>query len=158
MLGSRFFYSLMLFLTWTSFLQAQLQENLLQNIESREKISLDGAWKIIVDPLENGYYNHRYQPKKDGYFLNKKMKSVSDLIEYDFDTDATIKVPGDWTPKEDDPGSTAAHGSRHRARCRGALQDQESPRGHQRVRGRIRQGDGPDQAQARARVGVPCRA
>jgi beta-glucuronidase len=70
--------------------------DLLQNIESREKQTLDGAWKIIVDPLENGYYNHRYQPHEEGYFKNKKMTSPSDLIEYDFDTDGSLMVPGDW--------------------------------------------------------------
>ncbi len=48
--------------------------NLLQNIDSREKTSLNGMWDIIVDPLENGYYNHRLQPKDNGYFLNAKMQ------------------------------------------------------------------------------------
>ncbi|MGE5942781.1 MAG: glycoside hydrolase family 2 protein, partial [Flavobacteriales bacterium] len=70
--------------------------NLLQNIESREKISLNGMWDIIVDPLENGYYSHRMQPKDDGYFRNAKMKSPSDLIEYNFDTSDQLVVPGDW--------------------------------------------------------------
>ena len=75
------------------------QENnpdLLQNIHSRNTQSLDGLWQIIVNPLENGYYNHRYQPRDDGYFRNDKMKSPSDLIEYDFDTDMELMVPGDW--------------------------------------------------------------
>ena len=70
--------------------------SILQNIDSREKISMDGVWQIIIDPLENGYYNHRYQPKENGYFENKKMESPSDLIEYDFDTGLQISVPGDW--------------------------------------------------------------
>ena len=70
--------------------------NLLQNIDSREKTSLNGLWDIIVDPLENGYYNHRLLPKDDGYFSNAKMQSPSDLIEYDFDTSFQLMVPGDW--------------------------------------------------------------
>ena len=70
--------------------------SLLQNIASRKVTTLDGKWKIIVDPLENGYYNHRYQPRDDGYFKNGKAKSPSDLIEYDFDTDVELQVPGDW--------------------------------------------------------------
>ena len=49
-----------------------------------------------MDPLENGYYNHRYLPHENGYFKNQKMKSPSDLIEYDFDTDMELSVPGDW--------------------------------------------------------------
>ena len=48
-------------------LYSQEQElNLIQNIEAREKLTFDGTWKIIVDPLENGYYNHRYLPHKEG--------------------------------------------------------------------------------------------
>lgn len=74
---------------------------LLQNIDNREKTSLNGLWDIIVDPLENGYYNHRLQPKSDGYFSNRKMKSPSDLIEYNFDTSLQLMVPGDWNTQMD---------------------------------------------------------
>ena len=70
--------------------------DLLQNIESRDKISLNGSWDIIVDPLENGYYNHRLIPKSNGYFTNAKMKSPSSLVEYNFDTSLQLMVPGDW--------------------------------------------------------------
>ncbi len=76
--------------------QQQYAASLLQNIDARNKTSLNGMWQIIIDPLENGYYNHRYQPKPDGYFKNAKMKTPSDLIEYDFDTDLQLMVPGDW--------------------------------------------------------------
>jgi beta-glucuronidase len=76
--------------------QEAVFSDLLQNIDSREKTSLNGLWDIIVDPLENGYYNHRLQPKNDGYFMNAKMKSPSDLIEYNFDSSLQLMVPGDW--------------------------------------------------------------
>ena len=69
--------------------------NLLQNIGARDSQTLNGRWQIIVDPLENGYYNHRYQPRDDGYFKNAKMQKPTDLIEYDFDTDEELMVPGD---------------------------------------------------------------
>lgn len=75
--------------------------NLLQNIDSREKTSLNGMWDIIVDPLENGYYNHRMQPKDDGFFRNAKMQSPSDLVEYNFDTSLQLMVPGDWNTQMD---------------------------------------------------------
>lgn len=76
---------------------AQAEEQLiLQNIHARKTQNLNGLWQVIVDPLENGYYNYRYQPRDDGYFKNEKMKSPSDLIEYDFDTDQELRVPGDW--------------------------------------------------------------
>ena len=78
--------------------QEMTKENLvIQNIESRKVTSLIGLWQAIVDPLENGYYNHRYQPKeRDGYFENKKPSSPTDLVEYDFDSDIELMVPGDW--------------------------------------------------------------
>ena len=80
--------------------QAQFSD-LIQNIGSREKISLNGSWNIIIDPLENGYYNHRWQPKEDGYFQNAQMQSPSDLIEYNFDSDYQLQVPGDWNTQMD---------------------------------------------------------
>lgn len=78
-------------------INAQQEEiNLLQNIDSRDNIPLSGLWQIIVDPLENGYYNHRYKVMENGFFKNAKMESPSDLIEYDFDSDMELMVPGDW--------------------------------------------------------------
>ncbi|PTB97249.1 hypothetical protein C9994_03815 [Marivirga lumbricoides] len=81
--------------------QESIKTDLLQNIQGRNTTSLNGMWEIIVDPLENGYYNHRYKAKPDGYFINKKMESPSDLIEYDFDSDWQISVPGDWNTQFD---------------------------------------------------------
>ncbi|MBV33222.1 MAG: beta-glucuronidase [Porticoccaceae bacterium] len=72
-----------------------------QNLISRPSISLDGKWARIVDPFENGFYNHRYQPHKDGYFKNKKVQSVSDRIEYNFATAKKLSVPGDWNSQEE---------------------------------------------------------
>ena len=70
---------------------------IIQNIESREKMTLDGLWQVIVDPLENGYYNHQYGLRdKKAFYKNKKPKSPSDLIEYDFESDYQLTVPGDW--------------------------------------------------------------
>lgn len=79
---------------------AQLEQGkdaaFLQNIDSRNKKTLDGLWQIIIDPLENGYYNHRWTPREEGFFANKKMEKPSDLIEYDFDSDYQLTVPEDW--------------------------------------------------------------
>ena len=92
--------SLLIILFISSFTSLFAQEmkfsDLLQNIDAREKVSLNGLWDIIIDPLENGYYNHRLQPMDNGYFMNAKMQSPSDLIEYNFDTSDQIMVPGDW--------------------------------------------------------------
>ena len=79
----------------------EANSNLLQNLAAREIQTLDGLWQVIVDPLENGYYNHRYQPYDNGYFKNAKMQLPSDLIEYDFDTDLELMVPGDWNTQDE---------------------------------------------------------
>jgi len=77
------------------------QIGLITNTEGRKTTSLDGQWQVIVDPYESGYYNYRYQPSDNGYFKNAKPKSKSELIEYDFDKSATLKVPGDWNTQTD---------------------------------------------------------
>src|SRR5258707_6364468 len=77
------------------------QIDLIANTDSRKTISLDGQWQTIVDPYEAGYYDYRYQPSANGYFKDAKPKSKSDLIEYDFDSSASLKVPGDWNTQDD---------------------------------------------------------
>jgi len=80
--------------------QAQ-QIDLIANTDGRKTISLDGQWRTIIDPYETGYYDYRYQPSANGYFKDAKPKTKSDLIEYDFDTSASLKVPGDWNTQEE---------------------------------------------------------
>jgi beta-glucuronidase len=72
------------------------------NPGARHAVSLDGKWRTIVDPYENGYYDYRLQPSNDGYFRNAKPKDKSQLIEYDFDSSATLDVPGDWNSQRED--------------------------------------------------------
>ncbi len=80
--------------------QAQ-QIDLIANTDGRKTVSLDGQWQTIIDPYEAGYYDYRYQPSANGYFKDAKPKTKSDLIEYDFDTSASLKVPGDWNTQEE---------------------------------------------------------
>ena len=62
--------------------QLVFSQFLIQNVESRQTVSLNGLWHTIVDPYENGYYDYRYMPRDDGYFKNQKPASKSDLVEY----------------------------------------------------------------------------
>ncbi|MCD8167495.1 MAG: hypothetical protein LUE93_16185 [Bacteroides sp.] len=66
------------------------------NVHDRATISLDGKWQIIIDPMETGYYDYRYEPKSDGFFENRKVADQTELLEYDFDAGSTLNVPGDW--------------------------------------------------------------
>jgi beta-glucuronidase len=79
----------------------------LLNVYARPGLSLNGKWATIIDPYENGYYNYRRQPwdadpkPTSGYFLDRKPRDKSELIEYDFDASDTLKVPGDWNSQDD---------------------------------------------------------
>lgn len=77
------------------------------NIDGRNSFSLGGKWNYIVDPYENGFYDYRLQQfdaaenPTGGYFLDRKPKDKTDLIEYDFDKSPTLLVPGDWNSQEE---------------------------------------------------------
>lgn len=84
------------------------QEKLITNAYNRDATSLNGFWKYIVDPYENGFYNYRYQPfeeqenpAKGAFFMNSKRAGKSDLVEYDFDKMDDFIVPGDWNTQKD---------------------------------------------------------
>jgi beta-glucuronidase len=77
-----------------------LGAQLAHNAQARAGISLDGAWARIIDPLENGYFNHRMVPHEQGYFANVRPSSPSDLVEYDFSASPVLQVPGDWNSQE----------------------------------------------------------
>ncbi|MGC1913554.1 MAG: glycoside hydrolase family 2 TIM barrel-domain containing protein [Candidatus Acidiferrales bacterium] len=61
---------------------------LITNIPGRTSVSLDGAWRTIVDPYGAGAGMRFYE--------NAKPKTPRDLVEYDFDTSGILNVPGDW--------------------------------------------------------------
>lgn len=99
-------FLLLVLMTWIASVHAQ--DQLLQNVYNRTTISLNGNWKYIVDPYENGYYNYRYEPfdqqatpSANAFFLNSKPKDVSDLIEYNFDKMDHLAVPGDWNTQKE---------------------------------------------------------
>jgi beta-glucuronidase len=84
------------------------QEHLIANVYNRATTSLNGHWKYIIDPYENGYYNYRYEPfdkqknpGKGAFFKNAKPDNPSDLVEYDFDKMDSISVPGDWNTQKE---------------------------------------------------------
>lgn len=66
------------------------------HVKGRQTISLDGNWKTIVDPFENGYYDYRRKPIKNGFGADKDIVDKSKLQEYEFATDKSLRVPGDW--------------------------------------------------------------
>ena len=89
-----------LLLLFTALLM-QAGEHYLQNVYSRDIISLNGQWNYIVDPFSNGYYDYRLNPNPNGFFKNAKAKNKSDLVEYNFDTSDAMYVPSDWNTRDE---------------------------------------------------------
>jgi beta-glucuronidase len=89
------------FLVFNTIIAQDSYKSLIVNTDNRNTISLDGKWDIIVDPYENGFYNHQYKMRANGYFKNQKPEKISDLIEYDFDSSEKLNVPGDWNTQSE---------------------------------------------------------
>ena len=66
----------------------------------RHITSLNGTWHYIVDVQEEGYYDYRMKPMRNGFFINAKPQRPEDLIEYDFDKAETMQIPGDWNTQD----------------------------------------------------------
>lgn len=83
------------------------QQTTIQNIQSRQLLSLNGKWNYIIDPYENGFYDYRHMPfdqsasGSGGFYDDKQQKNKSELIEYDFDYSPTMNVPGDWNSQSE---------------------------------------------------------
>lgn len=84
------------------------QDQDLLAVYPRPSQSLNGEWRVIVDPYENGFYSYRYEPfenaenpPRGAYFTNSKPRNKSDLIEYDFDSSEILNVPGDWNSQDE---------------------------------------------------------
>jgi beta-glucuronidase len=71
--------------------------SLIENVGGRENTTLDGTWRIIIDPYEHGYRDYHGDPQtSEAYFLDRRPSSRTDRIEYDFDRSSSLSVPGDW--------------------------------------------------------------
>jgi len=77
-------------------------------LSTRDGVSLDGEWRIIVDPYETGYYDYRWEPRdaaarpsRESFFMDAKPVG-SELIEYDYDKSRALRVPGDWNTQAPD--------------------------------------------------------
>jgi beta-glucuronidase len=66
---------------------------LIANLNGRTKASLNGAWRVIVDPYDNGW------PR--GFYHDQKPKDKTSLVEYNFDASPLLNVPGDWNTQRE---------------------------------------------------------
>lgn len=81
---------------------SSLAAELIANVPGRDTTSLNGSWQSIVDPYDIGYYDYRYKPRQDGFFLDQDPINKGDLVEYDFETSPQLYVPGDWNSQKDE--------------------------------------------------------
>jgi len=86
---------------WSLVTETTYADIALQNPDARLSILLDGRWDTIIDPYENGFYNHRYEESEKGYFKNAKPNGPGDLVEYDFARSPKLNVPGDWNTQDE---------------------------------------------------------
>ncbi len=81
-------------------------EVVVADVFARQTTSLNGKWHVIVDPYDTGYFDYRRQPYDEtvkptgGFFLDRQAKDKTDLVEYNFDTNPTLNVPGDWNSQD----------------------------------------------------------
>jgi len=66
---------------------------LIANFPSRTTINLNGAWRAIVDPFDNG--------TSAGFYRNQVPKDKSERVEYSFDASPVLNVPGDWNTQRE---------------------------------------------------------
>ena len=75
---------------------------LVQNAAARDHVVLDGTWKAIVDPFDVGYRNIFDEPTTDRWFARDARPAERwDRVEYSFDDDGALRVPGDWNSQRD---------------------------------------------------------
>ena len=70
---------------------------LLGLVDARAQISLNGTWRLIVDPMGVGEPGGFF----GGFPRNKKVTTGMELVEYDFDTAQQVNVPGDWNTQDE---------------------------------------------------------
>ncbi len=66
---------------------------LITNVNDRAKVSLNGSWRAIVDPFDNGW--------SGSFYRDKKPTDKRSLVEYSFDASPVLNVPGDWNTQRE---------------------------------------------------------
>lgn len=82
-----------LLLVFVSLSYAAESSPLIANVAGRNQVNLDGSWRVIVDPFDNGW--------SSGFYRDKKPSAKRSLVEYSFDASPQLNVPGDWNTQRD---------------------------------------------------------
>src|SRR5580700_10690876 len=87
-------HCLLLFMLAGAAFPAPTRSTLITNIPGRTTFSLNGAWRAIVDPFDNG--------TSAGFYRNQVAKDKRERFEYSFDASPVLNVPGDWNTQREE--------------------------------------------------------
>ncbi len=76
----------------------QTADPLLGWIDSRQLTSLNGTWRYLVDPMNNGLPEISFF---GGFPKNKLQITGMELVEYNFETALTLNIPGAWNAQDE---------------------------------------------------------
>ena len=63
---------------------------------ARRGVSLNGTWRVIVDPFEAGRLDYQSRERQDGFGSERARRGPEDRVEHNWDDAHTLEVPGDW--------------------------------------------------------------
>ncbi len=97
--------SLVLLMAFTTAQIATLHaQNLITSVQNRETLSLKGEWQYIIDPLETGFYNYRFDEMAEGdpgaYWNSDIPENRTVRLEHGYSDKYTLNVPGDWNSQD----------------------------------------------------------
>lgn len=79
-------------------------QNLITNVHNRNVTSLNGKWQYIVDPYETGFYDYRYnerrQTDREAYWNSDIPNNKTDRLEHGYINKYELQVPGDWNSQD----------------------------------------------------------
>ncbi|MDB5143648.1 MAG: beta-glucuronidase [Mucilaginibacter sp.] len=79
---------------------ASAQDSLISNITARRALNLNGTWQYIADPYETGFYDYRYEERKeddgDAYWNADGPADKTEKKEHGYIDKYSLQVPGDW--------------------------------------------------------------
>lgn len=95
-----FFVLLVIFVVpaWADEAPRTTPDKLIVNPFARDRVSLNGAWQYIVDPMDIGAGNW----KTYGFFEDNRPTSPLQLREFSFSPANSLNVPGDWNSQKRD--------------------------------------------------------
>jgi hypothetical protein len=80
--------------TWAIPIGAEDYGTPLSNLYDRTRTDLSGQWRYIVDPLDQGHVTNK--GTRYPFPLDIKREPGGTLVEFDWDQQDMMRVPGDW--------------------------------------------------------------